>query len=233
MSDPVDKAVEVSLENFKRLGVTEADGALYLPVELRRRNKDGGVDVVESAYLIMPTTRQRYLARVQSRAQGDSMKLDRELDKDLFDELENYALLTYALRDRKQRAQLCPTIEDLIDSYDNRSLAECLTRLDVWSDVLDPRYGTLSGEQLWQVIVAVAVGGDPLPLSGMRGFEQRTCIVLMAQEALRSPRAPSWARSPSTSASASSSATPSSSSSEKASTASDDVRGSDERAEAD
>jgi hypothetical protein len=208
--DPVRSRVELTLEAFEQLGVeADAEGKLYLPVQLRRRGADGKAVVAAKALLTIPTNRQRFRARADSRALGLRFGLDLDRDKAQFDEIENYALLAFCLRDPETRGQLVPNAETLLDEYTDSALAEVWAQLNQWCELQDPRYGDLTTEQLWRVIAAVAVGGTALPLSAMPGFEQATCIVLMARAALHSPSAPSWLASPSTSAAASSTAPPS------------------------
>lgn len=201
---PLRAKIELTLEHFKELGVEEDQGKLYLPVELRQRAADGSATVISPAVMCLPTNRQRIRARTESRALGQKLGLDLDRDRDHYDQLENYALLAFCLRDPKTKGQLEPTLEGLLDRFLDTTLNQMWTTLNAWCDLLDPRYGELTTEQLWRVIAAVAVGGATIPLGAMPTFEHHTCIVLMAREALRSPNAPSWLASLPTSASASS-----------------------------
>lgn len=196
----VDGLVKLTLDDFQTLGVEAHDGRLYLPVELRRRNATGGVDAQERALLMIPSVPQKMRARAESRAYGQKeWKLDLDRDREQFNDLENYAILTFALRDVKTRGQLIAGgLVELLQSYADSTLAEVWGTLNQWTEMNDPRFGEMSAEKLWQVIAGLA-GGNLLPLVRMPTYAQSTCFALMAREALLSPNAPSWARSPVTS----------------------------------
>lgn len=194
----LERVHELSLENFEALGVLEAEGDLYLPTTLKTRNKTGKFDELE-VLLRAPTREQQRFARLLSRELCHKQKLDPKLDEDHFKLAENHHLLWYAIRDRETRGQLEPVYSDLLARFTDQTLAECWTRLQLWIDMQDPRYGKLSGAELWRVTASIAMGGNMLPLAGMEGYEQATCIVAMAQEACLSPNAPSSLSSRSTS----------------------------------
>lgn len=193
------RAVELTLETFQALGVTSEDNHLFLPTTLRVRNATGGCDETK-ALLRLPDHGQRRRARLESRKECQSLGYDLDLDKDRFQEAENMWLLWFALREPETRGQLEVSVEEMLKRFPEQTLAEVWTRLQVWADMLDPRYGKLSGSELWGVIAEVALRGNMLPLAGMPGSEQATCIIVMAREALLSPNAPSQESSPSTSA---------------------------------
>lgn len=202
----VAKAVELSIANFEALGVLEDEGRVYLPTVIRRRNAKGGLNEIK-ILLTVPTNRQLDMARKLSR----ELAIDRGYeikqtikgidapDKDRLDELENYCILWYAIREPNTKGQFEPTPADLYDNFSQSSLGEVWSRYQMWLDIVDPRYGKLDGEDLWRATVEVATAGNMLFLVGMSGSEQATCIVSMAQEALLSPNAPPWASSRSTS----------------------------------
>jgi len=213
-----DEILSLPLPDFAKLGVVESNDQLYLPVEVRRRTKTGGVEADE-VLLCEPTNRQRFQARVDARAYCKARQLDADLDKDHFENIENVALLTYALRDKKTQGQLEPNVDSLLDRYHDSTLAELWGKLNKWCEMLDPRFGELSKERLWQVIEGMA-RGNLLPLVGMPTYAQSTCFSLMAVEACSSPNAPSWITSsgtssaePSTESSSSESSAPASSTS--------------------
>jgi hypothetical protein len=198
-----DGLVKLTLTDFGSLGVEASDGKLYLPVELRRRARDGSVEVQERALLTIPTVEQKLRARMESRAYGQKeWKLDAERDAQQYSDLENYAILSFALRDVKSKGQLVAGgLVELIRTYSDATLTECWGTLNQWTELNDPRFGELAHDQLWKVISALAAG-NLLPLVHMPTYAQSTCFALMAREACSSPNAPSWARSPETSSSA-------------------------------
>lgn len=198
-----DRAVRLTLDNWEALGIEEHAGILHLPATIKRRDKTGGTAGVP-VMLRNLSNPQRFRARALSRELAARHKLDLDRDSDLVDQLENYAILAFAIRDPKTFDQHAPDAETLLARYDTQSLAELWGRYDVWISMLDPRFGEMDGEQLWRVIVRIAREKTPAPLVAMHGAAQFTCIVLMAEQALRSTIAPSWLQSPETSSAASS-----------------------------
>ena len=212
MTEPdIEALAEAALgvANFAAAGVIEADGKLYLPTKIRVRKADGTAGTAEDVLLTAPTHQQRVAARVQAREWAVKVKLDLDRDKPEVDELENYWLLTYAIRDRQTRSQLEESAVSLTRRFSDFSLKEVWARLNHWGDLMDPRYGDLSNEQLWQLIAEVAGKGTLLPLVATPGYAQATCIIFMARAACSSPSAPTWLSSPTKSRSAPSTETPS------------------------
>ena len=215
----------LGLGAFSELGVFEKDGRLYLPTSIKERTASGGAGVAAEVLLTSATPDQRYTARSKAREWAAKMKLDLDRDVKYVDEMENYWLLAYAIRDRQTRSQLEESAQALLKRFNDFSLKETWHRYNHWCELIDPRYGVLSNEQLWQVIAEIASGGTLLPLVAMPGFEQSTCIVFMARAAARSPSAPSWLSSATRSSSEPSTATPSDGSSTAMSPGSDDAPG--------
>lgn len=191
--DPSERAAQIVVDGWDSLGVEAHGEILHMPATIQRRTKDGGLKDVP-VMLRNISNRQRMTARVNSRALALKLKLDLEVDKDLVSQLEDYAILAFAIRDPGTFDQHVPDAETLLDDYDNQSLATVFGKYEVWVEMLDPRFGEMSHEQLWQTIVRVAREKNPSPLVGMPGRAQYTCIVLMAEQALLSTTAPSWVR---------------------------------------
>ena len=195
----IDDAVRFVIDNWESLGVTEHGGALHLPTTIKRRNVSGGLDETPVA-LRNITNAQKFQSRTIARRYALDNSLDLDRDRLLIEDIENYAVLTFAIRDPKPpHDQHVNGVDRLLAIYDTQSLAELWVRYNSWIDMLDPRFGQLSNEQLWQVTARVAKEMDPGFLSVLPGYEQATYIVLLAQEALLSPRRPSWLQPPSTS----------------------------------
>ena len=197
--DPVERAVAFTLDNWASLGVKEQDGVLYMPASIKRRNATGGTS--ETPVMLRNVTNaHKFKCRALARKYAEQNQLDVDRDRDLVTEIENYALLAFAVRDaRKPYDQHVPDVGKLIELYDSQSLAELWGRYNAWVEMLDPRFGELTAEQLWQTIVRVAKEKNPSCFLGMPGYAQYTCIVLMAEQALLSPSRPSWLQPRSTS----------------------------------
>lgn len=215
-----DEILSLPLPDFAALGVLEEKGRLYLPVAIRRRSVTGEVES-QDVLLCEPTNRQRFQARIDARDYCGKRKLEPVADKDYFENVENVALLTFALRDKKTRGQLEPNVEALLERFPDSTLAELWGKLNKWCEMLDPRFGELSSERLWQVIEGMS-RGNLLPLVDMPTYGQSTCFALMAVEACNSPGAPSWITSRATSSSDASTESSSSGSSEPDSSSASD-----------
>lgn len=169
---------------FAELGLLEYNGTLFMPVQIRRRLQKGELDE-RPATLRLPTATHRIKARVSARKWARDMQLE-ESDADLIAELENYWLLAFALRDPKPPFdQMYPDGQTLLAGIEQVSLRELWAKLDFFGDLLDPRYGELSDEEMWAVIERVAARGDPSPLAELGSLSQANCIAFMAKAASR------------------------------------------------
>lgn len=196
----VDEAVRFVIDNWDALGVSEHGGVLHLPASIRKRNAKGGLDATPIA-LRNVTNEHKFRCRRKARAYAEELELDLDRDRVFVEDIENYAILAFAIRDPKPpHDQHVPGVAELLRLYDAQSLSEVWAKYNAWIDMLDPRFGKMTDEQLWQTAVRVARECDPSFLAHIPGFEQATFIVLMAQEACLSPRAPSWLRPRETSA---------------------------------
>jgi len=189
----LNRVVQLTLENWDLIGVVEGDGVLHLPCSIKRRNVKGGIDE-EKIYLRNITNEQRYRARVRSREWASEIKLDQAKDADLVDQLENFEILAYAIRDENW-IQHYPRGVDIFKAYGPGALDELWGRYDAWCRMLHPSFGTWDAEQLWTLIAKVRAHSDISPLAVMPGVAQASCLLFMAREAACSPNAPSWLRS--------------------------------------
>ena len=196
--DAVARGAAFVIDNWDALGVAEHDNVLHLPAALKRRTKTGGIAEVP-VMLRNVTNAHRFKARVQSRALALSWGLDLDRDRDQVEQLENYAILAYAIRDPRTFDQHMASVDLLLTHYDTQSLAEIWGRYNVWVEMLDPRFGEMTAEQLWQVIARIAREKTPAFLVSMSSVMQFTSIVSMAELALDSPKRPSWLQSSETS----------------------------------
>jgi hypothetical protein len=202
MADDVERAVALVLENWDQIGVEERDGILHLPASIKRRNAQGGVDEtpVRLRVVLNPV---KVRARREAREWALKEKLDLDRDLDLVDMFENYCILSHAIRDLDCHTQHVPDALTLWRDYDPASISELWGRYDAWVRMQHPSFGNWDGEKMWQVIARIRQRSDISFLAVMPGFEQASCILLMAREACCSPNAPSFARSSGTSTPAS------------------------------
>jgi len=202
MSDDVERAVSLVLENWDQIGVEERDGILHLPASIKRRNVTGGVDETPVRLRVVSNV-VKVKARVEARAWAAKRSLDLDRDSDLVDMYENYCILAVAIRDTDCHTQHVPDADTLWQDYEPSSIDELWGRYDAWVRMQHPSFGNWDGEKMWQVIARIKQRSDISFLAGMPGFEQASCILLMAREACCSPNAPSFARSSGTSTPAS------------------------------
>lgn len=205
--------VALGLGAFAELGVFEKDGKLYLPTRIKVRTADGSTKSAQDVLLTTVSPEQRYRSRAAAREWAGKMKLDLDRDAKHVDEMENYFILAYAIRDVQTRSQLAESAQALVKLFHDTSLKETWHRYNHWCELLDPRFGEMPTEQLWQVIAEIAASGTLFPLVAMPGYEQATCIVFMARAARTSLSAPSWLSSFARSSSEPSTSTPSAESS--------------------
>ncbi len=189
--EQIRRVVELVLDNWEQIGVVEGDGKLHMPFALKRRGKDGGI-VEERVWLRNIDNLQRMRARTRSREWAGSLGLDLDRDRDLVDDLENYEILAYAIRDDSW-VQHYQRGEDLFKAYEAPSLQQAWAEYDAWVRMQHPGFGTWDGKALWQVIAKVKAQGSIAPLAVMPGFEQASCVLFMARAAYDSPNAP-WSQ---------------------------------------
>lgn len=191
------RVVQLTIDNWDEIGVIERDGRLYMPATIRRRVAKGELKE-EPVYLRMVSNVHRVKARVESRALALDQGLDLDRDKDLIGDLENYALLAFAICD-EQGSQHFPDLKSLWKAYDTQALGDIWGAYDAWVRMLNPNFGTWDAEALWKIIGKVRAGRTIAPLAAMPGIEQMNCLLFMALEACCSPNAPSWLQSSATS----------------------------------
>lgn len=199
--DRIEHVTRLVLDNWESIGVEEdTGGVLYLPATIKRRNAKG--EIAEIGVMLRNITNQhRYRSRARARQWAIDLGLDLDRDHDLVDQLENYEILSFAIRDRKDDGYIQHAADGaaLFNLYMRESLDEVWGRYDAWIRMLHPSFGTWDGEAMWQVIARIKGGANITPLAVMPGIEQASLILLMARAACTSTIAPSWLRSSGTS----------------------------------
>ena len=166
------RAVDIVLERWDALAVVEQEGRLYLPASIKRRRADNGLDETP-IMLALLTNPQRVRARQQARQLEQKLGLDPERDADLCTDLDAYATLSFAIRDAKHPYdQHVPDAETLWKTYDQPSIIELWGVYERWRDVLDPRCGELTAEEVWRVIGAIKERRSLDPLAAMPSVAQ-------------------------------------------------------------
>jgi len=174
--------------------VTHNDGHLLFRDQIRRRSPSGSLESVDVRVRI-PRKLQLIESRVTCRAWAKQLGLDEDRDKDQFDELEQLCILEHSIRcDSKPYAQFC-TKEELATQYDEASLLDLLGRIQALRTIIDPRQQEMTADEVWRITHKVAMRGHLGPLTDIAGHEQPSCIVFMANQALRSPMGVAWLQS--------------------------------------
>lgn len=195
MPEKIERIAELGNRTWEELELLEhEDGSLLFKDYLRRRGTDGKIVAVPVRVKIvrgLPLAK----ARQETREWCEQIKIDAEKDRDVFDNLEQVAILSHAIREPKDPFPQFATKEELIQKYDEASLLDIKERIEVYRQLLDPRESTMSGEQLWSKIFRVKEAGHLLPLTDIAGHELTSCIVFMACQALQSPTGAAYVRS--------------------------------------
>lgn len=207
--EQLERAADWTIANWHTLGVIEDEqhGPL-LPCSIRTRDqKTGGI--AEKPCVLMLLDGPRVIeARKRARRYAVEIGLDSNRDepgqdRDLVRELECFYELAYAIRDPEApHDQMYPDGKALWQAVRVRATMHQLYAVfDQWTQMNDPGYGALDGEQIWRVLEQVGRAGNLIPLQLIGGRDQAACILLSVREALNSPNAPSAWRSPRTSSS--------------------------------
>jgi hypothetical protein len=178
--------------------VRHESGRLLFEDKIRRRNELGKVEE-KKVRVWVPVPDDEVEARTQARLWFASKKaLDPDRDKALFDDMEQVCLLARAIRTfDAPHGQLMNYAE--LAAWDEGGLKDIQERINAYKALIDPREPVTTDDAFWRMLSEVAKRRSILPLLGIVGHEQPSCIIRMALEALRSPTAPSWLQSAETS----------------------------------
>jgi hypothetical protein len=191
MGEPI---AELGGRKWAELEVLEhANGQLMFPAELRRRTPSGEVRTVKVRFRV-PSPDDIWKARVEARDVCEKRKIDETKDKDLFDQVEQLVLLSFAIRaDEHQHPQFAKF--DDLSAYDEGCLLDIQEQINRRKAELDPRDSITTEEQFWRACIATVKEMDTGPLADIAGRDQNAFVVRMALEACRSPTGLSWLRS--------------------------------------
>jgi hypothetical protein len=184
---------ELGGRTWPELEVLEHEaGQLMFPAKLRQRLPSGEVKVTPVRVRV-PTLLDQARARTETAAWTKELKVDRTLDKDLFDQLEQIVLLSKAIRTADTFAQFAK--HDELAERDDGSLQDIQEQLAAFKAAQDPREPVSTEEDVWRTIAAVAKESSIDPLAERAGREQPSIVVRMALEACRSPTGQRWLQS--------------------------------------
>lgn len=207
MRDDQQRIPELGNRTWDELEVIEhPDGGLLFKDEIRRKLPKGWERV--PVRVRVPRPAHNVEARANARRLfAQNKDLDPERDKDMFDELEQFCLLSIAIRDPESLGQHADP-EELAAQYDEESLKDVLERMQVYKRLLDPRDEIGDDtDKFWLTLLKVDRVGHLGPLTDIAGREQPSFVLRTVREALKSPTAPSFVRSRGTSTPAPSAST--------------------------
>lgn len=196
-----DVALDDLKDTWEGLGVVDdATHGPLLPTKILRRVASGEMQEVP-IMLGLGDPAVRAKARQRTRAWAKELKLkDRQPvggallseDEDIIAGLEKMEFLALVIRNPTAPYEVkYANGNDLLKTFKAPEVLEAVyTEQDFWQRMNDPRYGSLTGEQLWEVIARVAQEKNPLPLASINGVEQAAFIVRTARLAFDSPTAP-------------------------------------------
>lgn len=191
----IDQPIEaLGGRTIRELETQEVEGRVLYAEKLRYRDKHGVVKEVP-VWLRVPRPLEYAQARELTAKLFAQRGLSRQFDSDLFVELEQVAILSFALRD-EQGAQFA-TFDELPHKYEATSLAELVQKLEELRKNADPRplASPRNEEELFGFIAAVAKEQSLYPLAAIASDAQSAWLLSMAKVAFDSPTVQSWLRS--------------------------------------
>src|ERR1044071_1253902 len=179
------------VKKWDELEALELEGRLFWPEVIRTRGKGGKVTEIPVMLRVLRKDERRK-ARLDAIESAGALKIDREKDPDLFDDLDTLCILARAIRDREPPYVQHMKAEDLGAKYDERSLAELWGKYRVYEDLTDPRDALLTETQFWAAVGALGKVRDIRPLTEYESLSQNAFILRLVDLALTSPTFNSW-----------------------------------------
>lgn len=178
-------------KKWDELEVLEQDDRLYFPDTIRVREKGGKLRETKVTVRVLRKDERRK-ARNDTVELAAELKVDREKEPDLFDELDTLCILARAIRDPEPPYDQHLKAKDLESRYDMRSLEELWSKYKVYEDLTDPRDPIQTDVQFWAIVAAIGRKRNILPLTECESLSQNACILRLVDTALTSPTFNSW-----------------------------------------
>lgn len=200
------------------LNAVELGGVVYIPDQLRRVNAKGEIET-EDVMVKVPSEQDRAQARVDAIYHVGELRkwptpkhtwtveqCQQAIGAEVFENLDTAAIVARSLYERKQIDGKYPPaymLAILISSWPPASWFDMFERLNVYSNLFNPRVADIDEDTLWRVMAQIARVQNVSPFGVMRGDLQSAFIVRMASECLRLRRSSSLSSSGETSTPAS------------------------------
>ncbi len=167
-------------KNWDEIETLEHAGYLLFPDKLYKRNRQGGLDE-EPIVLRVPREHELRKARVQANKIAEDDGLDPDRDKDLVDNIETVCILALAIRNSTPPHEPWkPNPRELEKRYDRGALMQLWGKLDALTHVLNPAAGSITKEEMFALVAALAKERNIVPLHVYEPDVQASFIVTMA-----------------------------------------------------
>jgi hypothetical protein len=167
------------------LEVIEQAGRLLFPDKIYKRVNGGKFEEVP-ILIQVPRHADLCKARVEARRHAAEDGLDPKLDRDLIEDWETICTLSICLRNPKppDHEQWEPFPRALAEMYDRQSIMQIWAKLNALTQVIDPAPDSLSTEEMYALIAAVAKERNLSPFFVYGQAAQTSCVVFMADQLL-------------------------------------------------
>lgn len=172
-------------KDWGELKVLEHADYLLFPEKIYRRKKDGKFEEIKIC-LRVPRDHEMRKARVQARAIAIDEGLDPKLDRDLISNIEDFCILSMAIRNATPPHEPWePDPQVLSSKYDKQCLMQIWAKLDGYTQVLNPAPQSMSEEEMLALILAITKERNILPLH-VYGSEAQTIFIISMADQLAS-----------------------------------------------
>lgn len=171
------------------LALIEHGGRLLFPDKIRRVTASGGYEDVK-VLVRVPRTVEIMDARRDARKFCTSRGIDPKEDADLFEQLDQMAILARAVRDPAPPHDQFQPLEFLLSNepgkgFDTESLVDVWRRLEVYRRMIDPAVTRVSEDDVVRAAYAIDKVQNLSPLVGIAGQELDSSIITMASMLVR------------------------------------------------
>jgi hypothetical protein len=176
-------------KTIEEIAAIEHGGRTLFPDKIQRVKPDGSFEGVE-VYVRVPRTVEVMQARQDAREFFRKRKIDPKEDNDLFEQLDTFAVLARAIRDKAPPHDQFQPLEFLLSNdpgkgFDTESLLDVWTRLEVYRKMIDPRVTVVSEDDALRAAYEIDRCQNISPLAGIAGHELDSCIFTMANLLVR------------------------------------------------
>lgn len=166
------------------LALIEHGGRMLFPDKIRRVTAAGKFEDVR-VLVRVPRTVEIMDARRDARKFCKDKGLDPQEDADLFEQLDQMAVLARALRDPNSPQDQFQPLEFLLSNepgkgFDTESLVDVWRRLEIYRKMIDPAVTRVSEDDVVRAAYAIDKVQNLSPLVGIAGNELDSSIITMA-----------------------------------------------------